>query len=103
MATVGSSRSSTRGYTSPRPPAPSTAPTRYGPGRAPRVRSTRRDYRRRPLRSRAILWRMTHRYNAVPPLAAALAVVLLAPLPAQTPSAKAFTGARVIDGTDRPP
>src|SRR3954451_25454456 len=37
------------------------------------------------------------------PLAAAIAVAALAVLPAQAPAAKAFTGARVIDGTDRPP
>jgi imidazolonepropionase-like amidohydrolase len=37
------------------------------------------------------------------PLAAAIAVASLAVLPAQAPAAKAFTGARVIDGTDRPP
>jgi imidazolonepropionase-like amidohydrolase len=36
-------------------------------------------------------------------LSAAIAVASLARLPAQTPPAKAFTGARVIDGTDRAP
>jgi imidazolonepropionase-like amidohydrolase len=35
-------------------------------------------------------------------LAAAFTVASLAVLPAQGPAAKAFTGARVIDGTDRP-
>jgi len=36
-------------------------------------------------------------------LSAALAVASFATLPAQSPAVKAFTGARVIDGTDRPP
>jgi len=36
-------------------------------------------------------------------LSAALAVAFVATLPAQSPAVRAFTGARVIDGTDRPP
>jgi len=36
-------------------------------------------------------------------LSAVLAVASLATLPAQSPAVRAFTGARVIDGTDRPP
>jgi len=36
-------------------------------------------------------------------LSAAIAVASLATLPAQTPAAKAFTGARLIDGTDKAP
>jgi len=36
-------------------------------------------------------------------LSAVLAVASLATLPAQSPAVRAFTGERVIDGTDRPP
>ena len=36
-------------------------------------------------------------------LSALLAVASLVTLPAQSPAVRAFTGARVIDGTDRPP
>src|SRR5262249_22299108 len=36
-------------------------------------------------------------------LSAVIAVASLATLPAQSPAVRAFTGARVIDGTDRPP